>query len=245
MTQSLIIYSILAIVLTLLGGIIPLVKKLKHDHLHYFVNFSAGVLLATGFLHILPDAVERIDAHFASILMLGSFTAFYILEKFIMIHPCEETHCNYHHLGIAAFVGMTIHTLFDGVSLGASLFVDGLDEIVFLAIMSHKIPASFSLASILKVTEVSKTKIILALIIFGAFVPLGAIFSKTIINYYLSDQIIGIMLSVSLGAIIYIATSDFLPEVHRDNKGKFFHLLSFLSGIVLMIIIMNTFPSLH
>jgi len=227
------IFGSIATGLTLISGSIPLLRRWKEDHLHNFVSFSAGVLLATAFLHLLPDALERAQPFHVGLCILASFLFLFILEKFIMVHPCEETHCDYHTVGIAAFVGMLIHTFFDGFALGASLFVENLGWVVLFAIMAHKIPASFSLASILKKAKWSPKKILFFILIFGLVIPFGAVVS-TLILKPIGDQAIGLALGLSLGTFIYISTSDFLPEVHRSESTRFKNLFSFLLGIALM-----------
>lgn len=233
MEKQLLLFSLLAVVLTLAGGSIPLLKAWKEDHLHSFVCFSAGVLLSTAFLHLLPDALERAEARNVGACILLSFLFLFILEKFIMLHPCEETHCDYHTMGKAAFVGMLIHTFFDGFALGASVLVKNLGSVVFLAIMAHKIPSSFSLASILKAAKWSTGKIVFYIFIFGFVIPVGAYTSNSLLHL-VGEKTIGIALSLSLGTFLYISTSDFLPEVHRAQNRRLKNLASFVLGIALM-----------
>jgi len=165
-------------------------------------------------------------------LILLSFLALFVIEKFVMLHPCEESHCDYHTIGIASYVGMVIHTFFDGVALGTSFMVPGLSGIVFLAIMMHKVPSSFSLACILKKAKWPTVRIFLFLALFGSLIPLGA----SVSSYFLSkmgDVVIGYGLALSLGTFIYISTSDFLPEVHRRDAHRVKSFLSFFAGVFL------------
>lgn len=233
--EQLAVLGPLAVLLTLAGGLIPLIRVWRDDHLHGFVSFSAGILVATAFLHLLPEAVERTDPSTAGLCILLSFTGFFILEKFIMLHPCEESHCDYHHIGIAAFVGMTFHTFFDGLALGSALMVPKLGLIVFFAIMAHKIPSSFSLASILKKARWPNGRSVIAILILGAVIPAGALASVFALKG-LNEQVVGIAIAVSLGTFIYIATSDFLPEVHRAHETRFKNLAFFLAGIAVLAI---------
>lgn len=226
-------YGLLSVLLTLLGGVIPLVRPWKEDHLHSFVSFSAGVLMATAFLHLLPDAIRLGEPRLIGLGILSSFLVLFILEKFIMIHPCEETHCDYHTMGIAAFIGMLVHTFFDGFALGASFFVPGLGVVVFFAIMAHKIPSSFALASVLKKGKWSGRRIVLFIFLFGLTIPLGALASLTLLKQ-IGGHAVGMALALSLGTFLYISTSDFLPEVHRSLERRFNNLASFMLGIVLM-----------
>lgn len=241
---SSILYGSVAILLTVISGAIPLLKRWQDYHLHRFVCFSAGILIATAFLYLLPEAILLTDSKWIGFFILGSFVTLYILEKFVMLHPCEEVHCDYHNVGIAAYVGMCVHTLFDGLALGSTFFVEGLDWIVFLAIMAHKIPASFSLATILKKAEWKNRQILFFIFIFGSIIPLGAFISSSVLSY-LSAPIIGMALSLSLGTFLYIATSDFLPQVHRAGENRLGSLLSFLLGIGVMVVLSIILSQAH
>lgn len=244
MTLQLFVIAPLTIILTMAGGVIPLLRRWKEDHLHGFVSFGAGILIATAFLHLLPDALERAQPLEVGYGILGSFLFLFILEKFVMLHPCEETHCNYHTMGWAAYVGMLIHNFFDGLALGAASMVDSLIWVVFLAIMAHKIPSSFSLASILKKAEWSTRRILLFLFIFALTIPLGAIVAQTLLAA-IGDRPTGLALALSLGTFIYISTSDFLPEVHRPQKNRLRYLACFLAGLGLMALLTLVVPKTH
>lgn len=237
-------YGPLAILLTILGGVFPLMRHWKEDHLHGLVSLSAGILLATAFLYLMPDALERLEPHRAGLWILASFVSLFILEKFIMLHPCEESHCDYHTVGVTAYAGMLIHTFFDGVALGSAFFVKDLGGMIFVAIMAHKIPSSFSLACILKKAGWSTGRILLFLALFGSMLPLGALASAAVIGHLGTDAI-GYALALSLGTFLYISTSDFLPEVHRKNEGRFFNLGLFLMGVVLIYALTRIFPHGH
>ncbi len=238
------IYSIFAFVLTVISGTIPLLGVWKDDHLHSFVSFSAGILVSTAFLFLLPDALERVPANEAGIYILLSFVGLFILEKFIMLHPCEESHCNYHTVGITAYIGMFIHTFFDGVALGASLFVEGLGAVVFVAIMAHKVPSSFSLGSILRKANWPRSRVIIFLILFGLTIPLGALVSVNFLHT-VTTKGVGIALALSLGTFMYISTSDFLPEVHRAGTQRTRNLICFLAGVGLLILFHFLLPEFH
>jgi zinc and cadmium transporter len=94
---------------------------------------------------MLPEAVELGGARTLPAVLLG-FLALYLLERFVLIHICgepgmnqalstatvhhphqhpghvhgDEAGCEVHTLGLAAWVGMSIHTMVDGFALGAA-----------------------------------------------------------------------------------------------------------------------------
>lgn len=232
--STLFIYGGMSVLLTMVSGSIPLIKGWKEDHLHNFVSFSAGTLLATAFINILPDAADLLAVQHVGLLALIAFALLFVLERFIMLHPCEETHCDYHTMGLAAYVGMLIHTFMDGLALGAAMMVEGLAWIIFFAIIVHKIPSAFALSSILRKGEWAISKILVGLLIFSLAIPLGTLTSLLILSP-ITTQATGVALALSLGTFIYIATSDFLPEVHREGTHRIKNLLSFFIGIILVV----------
>ncbi|NIQ96584.1 MAG: hypothetical protein GWN87_22120, partial [Desulfuromonadales bacterium] len=52
------------------------------------ISFSAGVLLAVGFLHILPESMELTEH--AMIYLLVAFVSFYFLEHHLVLHAEHE-----------------------------------------------------------------------------------------------------------------------------------------------------------
>lgn len=227
----------LTFLLTAAVGFIPILRDWKENHLHHFVSFSAGVLIATGFLHILPEAVHNsLTGELMGLAILSGFLFLFILEKFIMIHPCEETHCDYHSIGVSAFVGIGLHSVFDGIAMGTSFFTPGLVNVLFFAIIVHKMPSSFALASLLKAARWRKQKILIAIILFSLIIPVSAVLSALLL-FELPAAIGAFTLNFALGSFLYIATSDFLPEIHRRHEQKTKNLIAFLLGITVMAVL--------
>ncbi|KAA3600823.1 MAG: transporter, Zip family protein [Calditrichaeota bacterium] len=218
--------------ISFLSGSIPLWKKLDEKYLRIGISFGAGTLLGAAFLSFLPEILHS-GIHEAGIYILLGFITLYILEKFVMVHPCEETHCNVHNIGLSAYVGLSIHSLTDGFILGSATLLPSLSGVALLAILGHKGPASFSLSNILLYSHYSNKKVWVLNSIFAIITPIGAL-----ISYYLlqeiSEEMIMICVSFSLGTFLHIATSDLLPEIHKAEKWKLVNLFALLLGILII-----------
>jgi zinc and cadmium transporter len=234
-------YLLLLFVLTWLFGSIPAWRAWRETHLQSFLSFSAGVLLATAFLHILPEVIENGDGHRIGAGILAGFLSLFLLEKFVMIHPCEEHSCDYHTLGITAFIGISLHSFCDGVAMGTSFVIPGLAQAVFLAILVHKMPSAFALASLLKAAHWKTSKILTAMAGFSLIIPASALLSLSLVSS-LPTATVGHALNFSLGSFLYIATSDFLPQAHKRSGSKWLSFLSFFLGIVLMALLALKYP---
>lgn len=214
------------------SGSIPLWKKLDERFLRIGISFGAGTLLGAAFLSFLPEILHS-HLHGAGIYILLGFITLYILEKFVMVHPCEETHCHVHNIGFSAYIGLSIHSLTDGFILGSATLLPSLSGVALLAILGHKGPASFSLSNILLYSQYSNKKVWILNSIFAVITPIGAL-----ISYYLlqeiSEEMIMICVSFSLGTFLHIATSDLLPEIHKAEKWKLVNLFALILGILVI-----------
>ena len=165
--------------------------------------------------------------------MLG-FLGIYVMEKFIMVHPCEEGACDYHKIGVAAYVGIGFHSILDGVAIGAANMLN-ISMVILLAVTLHKFPAALALSSILvKGGEYSRKKILVSMFIFALATPIGALVSMNVMDGLNNTHIIGFALGVSAGTFLYISIGDLLPTVHEEDEMKNLNLVLLFVGILVM-----------
>lgn len=233
MAEQLISYSFLIFVTALGGGLIPLLfPELHEDRLRIFVALGAGLLLGMAFLHMIPEAAEIIP-HAFGFWFLGGFLLLFILERFIMVHPCEEQTCDYHSIGVAAFMGLSVHGLIEGFALASSLYISRLGPLVLVAILAHKAPQGFALTSILQMAGRSKRAILLFAIGVAATAPLGAAAAFSLLYFDDLPKSAGALLAMSGGTFLYIGACHLLPEMHKGNRDRMQRLLAFLGGIAI------------
>jgi zinc transporter ZupT len=113
--------------------------------------------------------------------------------------------------------------------------VPSLAPPVFLAIVIHKIPAAFSLCSILLLAGYTRERALLHICGFSTATPIGAVLSFLFLRG-LGEEVIAIAIGVSAGSFIAIATSDLLPQLHREDAPRVGSLVLLLVGIAVMLI---------
>lgn len=231
--KELIIYSVSIIIIAWIGGLIPFYFKHKMHLIHLFISFGAGVLLGASFLHMIPDSIKFIGPH-VGIAALFGFLTLYLLEKFVMTHPCPAEHCEYHKIGLSAFIGLSLHSLITGLALGAGIMVPNLGIIVFIAILFHKLPASLSLTSLFIKENYSTKKLFSYLTAFSVMVPLGAFITYFMFEGTASHRTIGYLIAFSAGTFLHVAADDLLPEVHHQASDRITRLFVFLLGLVII-----------
>jgi zinc and cadmium transporter len=250
---ALTVYSLAILAGALAGGALPLLAaRTRSDAL---LSFSAGVMLGAAFFHMLPEATEQAGLVAIPWILVG-FLALFLLERYVLVHVCAEpglaaapapdghphphgAHdhaavCEVHTLGLAAFVGLSLHTLVDGFALGAASGERELGFLVFLAILAHKVPSSFSLTAILRAEGYSRARALAMNAIFSLMVPAGAglyLLARRVAD---AERFTPLALAASAGTFLHLALSDILPDLHRRGASRLRLSLALLVGVAVM-----------
>jgi zinc and cadmium transporter len=231
--QVVYLFLIFIFVITMAGGWIPTLKPWSQKTFRMLISFCAGGLLGAVFFHMVPEISPILGRKMGFPIMLG-FLGIYVMEKFIMVHPCEEGGCNYHKIGLAAYVGIGFHSILDGVAIGAGNMLN-ISMVILLAVTLHKFPAALALSSILvKGGEYSRKKILVSMFIFALATPIGALVSMNVMGQLNNTDIIGFALGISAGTFLYISIGDLLPTVHEEDEKKNLNLMLLFVGILVM-----------
>jgi len=223
-------------------GYIPLSLDLSSKRLTQITAIGAGVLIASAFLVVIPEALEIFEGHdhadeeeehadeahaeeegiepsVIGLTILLGFVLMLLLEVIGLPHAVHHDE-DKDLLGLSATIGLVAHAAADGLAVGASVTSStetGL--IVFVAIMLHKGPAAFGLSSFLKHINIDASKSKMYLILFALSSPIVSILTFFVLKdtSFATDDNIGLALLFSAGTFIYVATVDVLPEVHSHD----------------------------
>jgi zinc and cadmium transporter len=213
---ALALYLPTVIFISLVGGFLPLLRELSQRALALLLSFSAGVLLGAVFFHMMPETGRVLNEEIGWPILAG-FLLIFIMERFVFVHACEEHACDIHQMGIPAFLGISLHSLLDGVALGAGLMLPQLGPVVLLAVLIHKMPDSMSISSILLSAGWSRRKVAALSVLFALTTPVGALVAYLFLQA-LSAEHVAVAVGISAGTFLAIATADILPQVHRIEQ---------------------------
>jgi zinc and cadmium transporter len=205
---------------SLVGGLAPLVGGWSRRRLLLPVSFSGGVLLGATFFDMIPESAPMLGNALGWPLLAGFLTIF-ILERFVLVHPYPEQagehgHAHHIHLGATAYAGLTFHSLLDGLAISSSYQKPELGGVVLLAVIFHKIPDAFALASLLLLDRWTNGPIVLGMTLFALTTPLGALATWLFLRGA-GDAVVGASIALSAGTFLAVATSDVLPQIRRFN----------------------------
>jgi len=219
-------YSLIAGISTIAGTLLIFYKSkwARHNSIH-LMSFAAGVMLALAFIHLIPEALEIYndkDSESLFIIVLIAFVIFSAMESLIRVHPWHdiEAENNQRHgaLSILSIIGLAIHSTIDGIVIAVG-FKAGfqLGIMTTIAVILHEVPEGIITTSILLHDMMKKSMAFWFSILVAIATPFGAIVSYFLISE-VSQDILGILLAIAAGSLIYIAASDLIPETHKEEK---------------------------
>lgn len=228
-------YSALAGAATISGTLLILYKYnwAKHNSTH-LMSFAAGIMLALAFLHLIPEAVHithEVQEHLAEseqeaqlvfIMVLLGFLAFYIMESMIMLHPRHDVEAKDAHkhsrLSILAIVGLTFHSLIDGVIIAVGFKAGSqIGVMTTVAVILHEMPEGIVTTSILLHDAMERVKVFWFSLMVAVATPVAAVVSYFILGEA-SENILKSLLAIAAGSFIYIAAANLIPETHKEEK---------------------------
>ncbi len=239
------IATFLISIISFIGALTLFLKEeLLNKILLILVAFSAGALIGGAFLHLIPEAIEKVGIEEMQLLkiflyLLFGFSVFFILEQFINWHHHHATsHPEITSFSYLILISDGIHNFIDGFIIAAS-FVIALPVgiITVLAVALHEVPQEIGDFGVLVYGGFKKSKALLLNFLIGLIVVFGGI-----VGFFLSEKIgdsIVFLLPFAAGNFIYIACSDLIPEIKNKETSKksLIYFFVFLLGISLMLLL--------
>ena len=197
------------------GGLVLVRARGIERSLRYFVALGAGFLMATALLEMTPESL-KLSPRMGPILIMAGYCAVHLLEHTINshFHFGEETHHGEfvsRRTGNSVLAGLSLHALFDGVAIGSGFLVSSaLGWLIFLAIVLHKAPEGFTMASVMLASGRSRTAAFYSAIVLAVATLAGVLVIELVPSW------LSFGLPVSAGVALYVAATDLVPEVNRE-----------------------------
>ncbi len=241
MRMTSIILGLVAALADVAGGLVLVRARGIERYLRYFVALGAGFLMATALLEMTPESL-RLSPKLGPIFIMCGYCVVHLLEHTINahFHYGEETHHDAFieaHTGYSVLGGLSVHALFDGVAIGSGFVISSwLGWLIFLAILLHKAPEGFTMASVMLASGRSR------MVAFSSAVALAAATLAGVLVIELAPHWTVYGLPVSAGVALYVGASDLIPEVNRE-PGIHMALVFFL-GVGAFLLLRTLLPAI-
>jgi zinc and cadmium transporter len=192
------------------------------------VSLSAGVLLGTALLHVLPEAFESKTATPQDLFLtlLCGLLFFWLLEKAELYrHGHHHEGDGHHHHddfdaeqagrgGYSVLVGDSIHNFCDGVIIAAAFLADvRLGVVTSMAIVAHEIPQEAGDYIVLLNAGFSRAKALSFNAVSGLAAVVGGVAGYYAVGPW--ESLFPYLLVVASSSFVYVAVADLLPQLQQ------------------------------
>jgi zinc and cadmium transporter len=239
------LYAIGSVVLVSLFSLVGiLLLLLREKILNYvvilLVSFSSGSLFGNAFIHLLPETVERNGfTVWVSIYTLSGIAGCFVVEKFVhWRHVHSPAHEEVEAFAYMNLLGDAVHNLLDGVVIVSAYALDiSVGVATTIAILFHEIPQEMGDFGVLVHGGLSRKKALFFNFVTALTALIGALLTMVLINF--AQQLTVFLIPFSAGTFIYIAGSDLIPQLHKENeiRDSLLQLVFFSLGISVMLVL--------
>ncbi len=214
-------FALMAFLSTLAGGFFSLHH---YKRLHYIMSFTAGVLIAVSFFDIIPEIFSivtqnNLDVTYPLLAIVVGFLMIHILEKYAAIHSSHESEYADHrhpHVGIISTSGLVFHSFLDGVGIGLGFHISPhIGLIVGIAVIAHDFSDGLNTVSLMLVNKNTRKRA-MQFLLADALAPVLGVLSTFL--FQIPENALSLYLGFFAGFLLYIGSSDLLPEAHSKHS---------------------------
>ncbi len=226
----------------IIGVIIAFFLKKQKKVLDFIFALALSLLVMLIVFDLLGEIIEHLGIRRIYLFLLFSMLGlliFKILDDFIPEHEDhkmtkKEEEKNYVHIGFLTTIALIIHNIVEGMAIYLTTCNDINTGIMMsIGIGLHNIPLGIIVTTTLKMSDTKLSKYILCIgsLFISSFV--GGLIPYLLEVNAVNDTIIGSLLSLTLGMLLYIIIFELLPKV-KKTKHKNITIIGLLSGVIIL-----------
>ncbi len=207
------------------------------------ISIALGTMFSLVLIELIPEVYETFkESNKAWFIIIGLILLGVVILKVLDIFVPEHDHehslshnCtkeNLVHIGIVSSIAIILHNIIEGMAV-YSMSLDSLklSVLVALGVGLHNIPMGMVIYVALKNENRKKKIILFSLVVFSTFI--GGLLMMLLSNL-LSDTVVGSLICITLGMLIYIIVFELLPHI-LHNKNKLLSIIGIIIGILIII----------
>lgn len=233
--QSIYLFALIPVASILIGGLIGIFSSPSGAFRSSVLHFAAGVVFSVVAVELLPDIIKKHQPIEVAIgFSLGIITM--LAVKYFSEKIEKNSAKKQDALPIGLLVALGIDLLIDGLLLGVG-FAAGKKEGVLLSVALALETLSLGLAVILALSKSNfNTKIkFFILLLLGIIFFVGAVIGITMLAG-LSQEILELVLSFGLAALLFLVTEELLTEAHEEKETLLQTSMFFIGFLIFLII---------
>jgi len=201
----------------------------------WLLSFATGTLLCTGFVGMLPKALNQVAPVYGMLTLLAGILVFFLLEKTLLWRHCHKKDCTLHSAaGSIIIIGDSVHNFMDGIAIAVAFSASApLGIATAIAVFAHELPQEVGDFAILLSAGFSKKSAFFWNIVSGMAALLGGLAAWWAVDSF--RVVVPYALAFAAASMIYVAMSDLIPSLRMPGKTGAAHFFALVAGIVVML----------
>lgn len=240
------ITTLLLGIFIVIGALIALLANKKSKVVEFSIGLAFGVIVTLIVTDLLPEIFETLGFRYIYVWLIGIVAGFLILkilDNFIPDHhehkmSKEESNENLVHIGVMTSLALVLHNIIEGMAVYSSCLSDASFGIALtLGIGFHNIPLGMVISSSFYHSTKNFKKTIITVLIVSLSTFFGGFVMYLLKLTEISSMLLGVLLSLTLGMLIFIIIDELLPRI-SDIKNKKISCIGILVGVALLVLSM-------
>ncbi|WP_432249897.1 ZIP family metal transporter [Streptomyces sanyensis] len=207
-----------AFLMTLFGG---WTAQRATDRRPLVLGLAGGLMLGVVGLELLPEALAAAGGPFLGVprgllLFVAGFLVAHLAQRLPAARrTADGPPVRDPRTGVAAASTMVLHSLMDGVALGAAFQIGGgMGATVALAVVTHDFADGFTTYTVTSLYGNTRRRAQLMLLA-AALAPVAG--AATTLLFAFPEALLGGYLGFFGGVLLYLAAAEILPEAHAER----------------------------
>jgi zinc and cadmium transporter len=208
-----------------------LVQAVLAKYTQHLLSLAAGALLATAFLHLLPEAFQGAqNPRTLFAILLGGILFFFLLDKAELWHHGHEHHHDHDeghpHAhppvlsgGWTVLIGDSLHCFGDGVLVAAAFMADfHVGLVASLAVWTHEVPHHMGDLVVLRSSSINPRTAVVKLSIAGSITVIGGVVGLLALDGHATS--LPYLLALASSSYIYVSLADLIPQLQKRLSAR-------------------------
>jgi ZIP family zinc transporter len=206
------------------------------------LGFSAGVMILVSFAELLQGAIKAGGFAPSLLAFFGGMAGMFLIDALIPHDYMAERHRTEEEArkgdllktGLLVALGIGIHNFPEGMASFAGALKDpSLGIAIAVAIAIHNIPEGLAVSAPVYAATGSRGKAFLWSFLSGVAEPIGAGVAALVLLPFLNDAVLGFVLAVVAGIMVFISLDELLPAA-RSFGEEHLSIVGVVGGMVVM-----------
>ena len=240
------ITTLLLGIFIIIGALIALLIKKKDRVVDFSLGLAFSVIVMLILTHMLPETIEQLGLKHIYLFLIFTVVGYVILkllDNFIPDHDDDGKGMDHHelrenliHIGVITSIALVLHNIIEGMAVYSTVLSDmKLGLAVTTGIGFHNIPLGMVIAGAFYQSNENVYKSILSVLLVSLSTFVGGLIMFFLGLNAISPIISGILLSVTLGMLIFISMTELFPRI-KNTKHKKVTLVGIIVGVVIQLI---------